>query len=237
MEPQNPEDRIAELERQLAEQRLMAQPEPQQPGAFQPAGLTTEDLRNVAFTDAVGDQAYDHDQVDALLDHIAPALQGQTGRTLTAEWVRSVAFTRAQNRKRGYDRAEVDAFVERVASELDRRAGRQPVAYPGAGGFGHRTESRPRRGLQKGAIGGGLIDFIFVWGRDENTRTPNWMVPVFGVILLAIGAIDGKASALWGGIAILVVSAIYLGFKFLRKLVPPVQPRDDKSPPGRHSAR
>jgi DivIVA domain-containing protein len=237
MEPQNPQDRIADLERQLAEQRLMAQPEPRQPGAVQPPGLTAEDVRNVAFTDAAGgERGYDHDEVDAFLDHIAPALQGQAGRTFTAEWVRSIAFTRAQNGKRGYDRAEVDEFVERVAFELDRRAGRQPMAYPAAGGLDNRTDSR-RRGLQKGDIEGGIIDVIFAFFfRRGDDGYPPGFGPALGVILVVLGVATGSAACLWGGIALLVASAISLGYKLVRKLVPPVQPRDDQSPPGRHSA-
>ena len=79
----------------------MAQPEPRQAGAAPPPGLTAEDVRNVDFSDAaVGERGYNHDEVDAFLDHIAPALQGQTGRTFTAESVRSIRFTQQTPRKR-----------------------------------------------------------------------------------------------------------------------------------------
>jgi DivIVA domain-containing protein len=256
MDRDDPEQRAAELERRLAEQRSMTQPDPRPPGADQPPGLTTEDIRTVAFSDAAaGEHGYNHDEVDAFLDHIAPALHGQTGRTFTAEWVRSIAFSAQPRGKRGYAAAEVDAFVERVAVELDRRAGRHPVPYPSAAGSPHpgataavpqpaaagkpgvdnRTPSR--RGGLPGAIGEGLIDFIFAWTRQETGDYPNWIVPVVGVILIVFGTANGNAASLWLGIAVLIVSAVYLGFKLLRKLVPPAQPRDDQSPPGRHSAR
>jgi DivIVA domain-containing protein len=263
MDQDDPEKRVADLERRLAEQRSMAQPEPRQPGAVPPPGLTVEDVRNVAFSDAaVGERGYNHDEVDAFLDHIAPALQGQTGRTFTAECVRSIRFTQ---QPRGYAVADVDAFVERVDSELDRRAGRQPMAYPGAGGsqprhttaavpqpavsgepgFENRTESR-RRGLGVSALGWGLVNVVIemVTPPRADDPGPRWVTVAWGVILVVmgvIGVVTGKTGGhfwfgLWFGIAMLAVMVLYLGFKLIRKLVPKPQPRDDQSPPGRHSA-
>jgi hypothetical protein len=108
-------------------------------------------------------------------------------------------------------------------------------AVSGKPGFDNRTRSR--RGDFLGTIWEGLIDFIFAWTRQEAGDYPNWIVPVVGVILVVFGTANGNAASLWLGIAVLIVSAVYLGFKLLRKLVPPTQPRDDESPPGRHSAR
>jgi DivIVA domain-containing protein len=254
MDPDDPEKRIAGLERHLAEQKWMAQPEPRQAGAAPPPGLTAEDVRNVAFSDAaVGERGYNHDEVDAFLDHIAPALQGQTGRTFTAEWVRSIRFTQQPRGKRGYAVADVDAFVERVALELDRRAGRQPMAYAGAGGSQpHGTTAaapQPAESEDPGwipAIVEGL--FYVVWEMVRPIRsdepTPGWVIPAWGVILVVmgvIGVVTGNSGGhfwygLWFGIATLAVTVLYLGFKLIWKLVPKPQPRDDQSPPGRHSA-
>jgi DivIVA domain-containing protein len=251
MDPDDPEKRIARLESQLAEQRGMAQPEPRQAGAVPPSGLTAEDVRNVAFSDAaVGERGYNHDEVDAFLDHIAPALQGQTGRTFTAEWVRSIRFTQ---QPRGYAVADVDAFVERVASELDRRAGREPMAYPGAGGSQpHDTTAampQPAESEDRGwipAIVEGVAYVVWEMVRPirSDEPTPGWVIPAWGVILVVlggIGVVTGETGGhlwfgLWFGIAMLAVTVLYLGFKLIQKLVWKPQPRDDQSPPGRHSA-
>jgi DivIVA domain-containing protein len=254
MDQDDPEKRVADLERGLAEQRSMAQPEPRQAGAVPPPGLTAEDVRNVAFSDAaVGERGYNHDEVDAFLDHIAPALQGQTGRTFTAEWVRSIGFTQQPRGKRGYAVADVDAFVERVAFELDRRAGRQPMAYPGAGGSQpHGTAAavpQPAESEDRGWIPAIVEGFSYVvWEMVRPIRsdepTPGWVIPAWGVILVVmgvIGVVTGKTGGhfwygLWFGIAMLAVTVLYLGFKLIRKLVWKPQP-DRQSPPGRHSAR
>lgn len=119
MDPNDPEKRMAGLERQLAEQRRMAQPEPRQAGADPPPVLTAEVVRNVAFSDAaVGERGYNHDEVDAFLEHVEAALQDPRGRTLTPEQVRHMAFSKPPIGKRGYNEAEVDAFLDLVEAAL-----------------------------------------------------------------------------------------------------------------------
>jgi DivIVA domain-containing protein len=251
MDQDDPETRIPGLERRFTEQSRMAQAEPRGAGTAPRPGLTAEDVRNVAFSDAaVGERGYNHDEVDAFVDHIAPAMQGQTGRTFTAEWVRSIRFTQHPRGKRGYAVADVDAFVERVAFELDRRAGRQPMAYPGAGGSQppRATAATPPAADSEHpgsitAIAEGLfyvVDKMFLPMRSDE-RLPGWVIPAWGVILVALGVVTGKAGGhlsygLWFGIAMLAVTVLYLGFKLIWKLVPKPQPRDDQCPPGRHSA-
>jgi DivIVA domain-containing protein len=138
MDQDDPVARIADLERQLAEQRRMAQPEHRQGGAVPRPGLTADDVRNVAFSEAaVGKRSYNCDEVDAFLDRVEAALQEQTGHTLTPEQVRNTVFSKPRFGKRGYAEADVDAFLDRLESELTRREGHQPVAYADSGGSQH----------------------------------------------------------------------------------------------------
>jgi DivIVA domain-containing protein len=77
MEPQNPEDRIAELERQLAEQKRMPELKRQQAGPVNSPVVTPDDIHNVAFSKPpIGKRGYNEDEVDAFLDRVAAALVG-----------------------------------------------------------------------------------------------------------------------------------------------------------------
>jgi DivIVA domain-containing protein len=105
----DPEVRIAELERQLAEQKHVAAPE----------HLDTRP----AFSDASRSQgAYHRDEVDAFLDRVEVALRDPTASGgVTPADLHNVAFSEPPVGKRGYNEHEVDAFLDRVKIELARR--------------------------------------------------------------------------------------------------------------------
>jgi DivIVA domain-containing protein len=120
MEPQNPEDRIAELERQLAERKHMAELKRQQAGPVNSPVVTPDDIRNVAFSKPpIGRRGYNEDEVDAFLDRVAAALQDPTASSgVTPADIHDVAFSKPPIGKRGYNEDEVDTFLDRVAAAL-----------------------------------------------------------------------------------------------------------------------
>jgi DivIVA domain-containing protein len=143
MDQDDPEKRIADLERQLAEARAardFGANRGSQQGAFTPppqagfpppptgrsalttgGGLTPEQVRNVAFSKPpIGGRGYNEDEVDAFLDRVEAALQDPTGHTLTPDQVGNVAFSKPPLGKRGYNQAEVDAFLDCVEQQIGR---------------------------------------------------------------------------------------------------------------------
>jgi DivIVA domain-containing protein len=124
MDQDDPEKRIAELERQLAEPHAAREPGASQ--GYQSRSpsttgrtLTAEQVRNVAFSKPpLGKRGYNEDEVDALLDLVEAALQDPTRRTLTSEQVRNVAFSKPPFGKRGYNEDEVDEFLGLVEEQL-----------------------------------------------------------------------------------------------------------------------
>jgi DivIVA domain-containing protein len=120
MDQDDPEKRIAELERQLAEQKRIAS----DPGAnqrYKGSGgwLTPEQVRSVTFSKPpIGKRGYNEDEVDAFLDLAEAALRDPTGRILTAGQVRHVAFSKPPFGKRGYNEDEVDRFLDLVEKQL-----------------------------------------------------------------------------------------------------------------------
>jgi DivIVA domain-containing protein len=111
MDSDDPERRIAELERQLVQARRAGNP----PGG----GLTRQQVHDVAFNKPpIGMRGYNEDEVDKFLDLIEAALRDPTGRTLTAQQVRGVVFSKPPIGKRGYNEDEVDAFLDLVAAQL-----------------------------------------------------------------------------------------------------------------------
>jgi len=125
MERDDPEERIADLERQLAQPRVAGDP------AVTTAGcLTPEQVRSVAFAKPpIGKRGYNEDEVDAFLDRVEAALRDPTGRTLTAEQVHNVAFAKPPLGKRGYNEDEVDAFLDRIEAALQAQAGSPPPPH------------------------------------------------------------------------------------------------------------
>ena len=124
MDEDDPEKRIAELERQLAEARDAAPPSPR--GGL----LTPEQVRNVAFArPPTGKRGYNEDDVDQFLHHVEAALRDPTGRTLTAEQVHNMVFNKPRIGRRGYNEDEVDAFLDLVEEHL--RSQQRDYGAPG----------------------------------------------------------------------------------------------------------
>ena len=113
MDQDDPERRIAELERQLGEPRS-AEPTG--------GGLTPEQVHNMAFSKpSIGKRGYNEEEVDAFLDVVEAALRDPTRRTLTPEQVNNTAFSKPPRGRRGYNEDEVNAFLGLVAEQLKSR--------------------------------------------------------------------------------------------------------------------
>jgi DivIVA domain-containing protein len=144
MDYDDPEKRIADLERQLGEARGAGDPgairgfqhgalSPPPPAGFPPTtgrhslatggSLTPEQVRSVGFSRPPrGKRGYNQDEVDAFLDRVEAALRDPAGRTLTPEQVGNVVFSQSPRGKRGYNQDEVDAFLDRVKAHIGRPA-------------------------------------------------------------------------------------------------------------------
>ncbi|MDT5256142.1 MAG: hypothetical protein QOD10_1222 [Mycobacterium sp.] len=129
MDEDDPEKRIAELERRLAEVQGMVQPPPQGMVPPPPGGgwLTPEHVHNKAFAKPPsGKRGYNEDEVDAFLDLVEAALRDPTGRTLTAEQVHNKTFSKPPIGQRGYNENEVDEFLDLIADRLSSHQGAFP---------------------------------------------------------------------------------------------------------------
>jgi DivIVA domain-containing protein len=116
MDRDDPERRIAELERQMAEQKHVAGPE----RLDQSPRVTADDVHNVAFSR--GRRGYHEDEVDAFLDRLEVALRDPTAiGGVTEADLHSVAFSKTPFGKKGYNEEEVDGFLDLVKVELTRR--------------------------------------------------------------------------------------------------------------------
>jgi DivIVA domain-containing protein len=121
MDEDDPEKRIAELERQLAEARGTVPPSPR--GGW----LTPEHVRNMTFAKPPGGKrGYNEEDVDAFLHLVEAALQDPTGRILTAEQVHNKAFAKPRIGQRGYNEDEVDRFLDIVEEQLKSQQGGFP---------------------------------------------------------------------------------------------------------------
>lgn len=133
MHPDDPEQYVADLERQLAERRIAGANQASRQGATAGGRLTPDQVRNVAFgKPPIGKRGYNEDEVDAFLDRVAEQLNSQRGPLpppsdgsavamgdrLTPEQVRDFAFSKRPRGEPGYDEAEVDAFLDRVEAAL-----------------------------------------------------------------------------------------------------------------------
>jgi DivIVA domain-containing protein len=135
MDQDDPEKRIAELERQLAEHKRMAELKRQQAGPVNSPVVTPEYVQSVAFSKPpIGKRGYNEDEVDCYLELIATTLRDPTASGgVTPADIRNVAFSKPPIGKRGYNEDEVDAFLDLVEIELTRRAdqGARPLPDPG----------------------------------------------------------------------------------------------------------
>jgi DivIVA domain-containing protein len=127
MNQDDPEVRIAELERRLAEQKHVAGPEHRD---RRPA-VTPEDVHNVAFsTSARGRRGYQEKpgysefEVDRYLERIEATLRDPAARGgISPADIRNVTFSKPPTGKRGYDQDEVDAFLGLVEEQLSSQQG------------------------------------------------------------------------------------------------------------------
>jgi DivIVA domain-containing protein len=126
MDQDDPEKRIAELERQLAHSRAEDAVQEHETASD---GLTAEQVRDTAFSNPpIGKRGYNEDQVDAFLDRVEATLRDPAAPGgVTPADVRNTAFSKPRIGRRGYHEDEVDAFLELVESELARSTEHQPV--------------------------------------------------------------------------------------------------------------
>src|SRR5882757_5857518 len=110
----DPEQRIAELERRLAQPRAVADP-----GARHHQ-LNPTQVHNVSFCKPrLFKRGYDEDEVDTFLERVEATLRDPTARgAVTSADLHDVSFSKPPIGKRGYDGVEVDAFLERVEAAL-----------------------------------------------------------------------------------------------------------------------
>jgi DivIVA domain-containing protein len=130
---EDPDKRIAELERQLAEARAAAAHD----------WLTPEQVRNVAFgKPPSGERGYDEAEVDAFVDRIEAALRAPLRHSLTPEQVSDVVFAKPRLGKRGYSQREVDAFLDVVGEQLRSEPSGRPPRRAGPPSPTHRSPTR-----------------------------------------------------------------------------------------------
>jgi DivIVA domain-containing protein len=177
MDQDDPEQRIAELERQLSDAKPAGMDRSVPP-------LTAADIKRMAFgRPPIGKRGYNEDEVDAFLDLVEERLLNPSSDSLTAADVQNIlAFSKPPIGKRGYNEDEVDAFLDLVESEISRLDGtlRHPAsdqqhlaqAEPAIADSG----SRSRRGLRSIGIGDWLTVIIAV-----------------GLYLFMFGSLAGKA--------------------------------------------
>jgi DivIVA domain-containing protein len=118
MDRDDPEKRIGDLERQLAEPRAFPQ-SPTSRSASTAGHLTPDEVRNMVFAKPpIGRRGYNESEVDAFLDLVEAALRNPVARILTPDQVRNVVFAKPPIGRRGYNESEVDAFLDRVEAAL-----------------------------------------------------------------------------------------------------------------------
>jgi DivIVA domain-containing protein len=189
----DPEVRIAELERRLVEQKHVADPDhPHKRPAVTPA-----DVHNVAFSkSARGKSGYDEDEVDAYLERIEATLRDPVARGgVTPADVHHVTFAKPAIGRRGYNEDQVDAFLARVAIELASRAGQRSMVDRGqrpAQDFGATTDLGPRHLRHSDestpqTILGHILAFREEL-REHGGRAWTWRAPLVLGLLLGVVA-------------------------------------------------
>jgi DivIVA domain-containing protein len=147
----DPEERIAELERRVAHASAVAGRQPSWPAAAGPIStargeLTADDVHNVAFSAPPrGKRGYDEGEVETFRQRLEEYFRNpQAVGGLTAAEFDSVAFSKPAIGKRGYDTHEVDAFLERAVKQLKPDVGSQPGFPAPPGGFRGHSGKRPK---------------------------------------------------------------------------------------------
>lgn len=187
----DPEARIAALERTLAERKHLAVPERLGEGPV----VTPDDVHNVAFSkSARGRSGYNEDEVDGLLVRIEATLRDPAATGVTPTDIRNVAFSKPPVGRRGYDEDEVDEFLGRVEIELARRRGQRP-----AQDFSATTDLGPRH----------------LRHSDESTQQS-----ILGHILAFRGELREHGGHPWTWRAPLVIGLLVVGVACLPPLDP-----------------
>jgi DivIVA domain-containing protein len=214
MDHDDPEERIAELERQLAEQERAAGPE----YSGNLAGVTAEDIHAVAFSHpARGHRGYNEDDVDALLERIEATLRDPTvSGAVTSADIHNVTFSKPPIGKRGYDEVEVDALLGRVAIELGRRG--DPGQTGAQQGLGGTPDSGPRHLKPSNeSTARKILDHVgaFVAELSPNNHTRfTWRTPLaIGLVFLLLGFAVHPAY-LVVGVGLLICSALAWRFSW-----------------------
>jgi DivIVA domain-containing protein len=188
MDEDDPEKCIAELERQLAEQKRAAGPE----YSGNLAGVTAEDVHAVAFSSpARGHRGYNEVEVDALFERVETTLRDPTtSGAVTLADIHNATFSKPPIGKRGYHEAEVDALLGRVAIELGRRGdpgqtvaqqGLEGTSDPGPRQLEPSNESKARKILDH------IHAFVAELSPNNHTRF-TWRTPlVIGLVFLLLG--------------------------------------------------
>ncbi len=163
MDHDDPEQRIAELERQWSEAKAAAGPTAE---PTQRPSLTAADIRKVAFsTPPIGKRGYNEDEVDAFLDRVEAWLLNPSDPSLSAADVRNIAFSKPPIGKRGYNEDEVDAFLERVESEISRIGGAPARTSIGQPPPVVSANDGSTKGRSRGSVWGqlALIAVVGIW--------------------------------------------------------------------------
>jgi DivIVA domain-containing protein len=119
MEHDDPEKRIADLERQMAQPRAAAEAAG---ASTTSARLTAEQVHHVAFSKPpLFKRGYHEDEVDAFLEAVEATLRDPTAaRGLTSADLHGVVFSKPPIGHRGYNEDEVNGFVDLVKIEFAR---------------------------------------------------------------------------------------------------------------------
>jgi DivIVA domain-containing protein len=193
MAQDDPENRIADLERQLGEQRRGADPPPVAPHGW----LTPEQVRNTTFSNSAIGRGYSEAEVDEFIDRVEAALRDPTGLALTPEQVRTMAFSKPPLGKRGYNQDEVDQFRCRVEQQLQSRQGRFPPPPqtgfpPSSTGQLHTSHAAGRRSGTGGAKKGGWRDRMLIGAIIAGFLV--WLAAGIFFLLVGVAAIRVPAS-------------------------------------------
>lgn len=202
MDQDDPEKRIADLERRVAEQKRGADLPPVAPHGW----LTPEHVRNTTFSNSPIGRGYNEADVDEFVERVEAALRDPTGLALTPEQVRVMAFSKPPLGKRGYNQDEVDQFRCRVEQQLQSRQGRFPLPPqtgfplppqtgfpPSSTGQLHTSHAAgPRSGIGA-AKKGGWRDRMLIGAITAGFLI--WLAAGIFFLLFGVGVIPGVGAA------------------------------------------
>jgi DivIVA domain-containing protein len=205
MDRDDPEERIAELERQLAEQKRTAEPDQ----TDERPAVSSADIRDVTFSKpARGHRGYDEDEVDEFLGRVEMTLCDPTAQGgVTSAEIDSVSFARPPIGRRGYNEDEVDALLARVAIQLGGYGRQRSVVDPGPRHLRQTDESTAQK----------IFDHIRAFLAELSVRNHTrftWRTPlVFGVLSVFLGFAVHPAYLVVGA-GLLIVAALTFYFRW-----------------------